>query len=183
MRSGPPVLAESYPGAHVRHAERPGHADGANRRHGECSTSHGCPAAAFVRGGGWLWRAPAPEHAKERHGMQAGAKLESIIYVRAPALRGTVAVGCASGQVSILDPRSGFKAEQVVSAHAGRLVAMDVAAGLMATSGLGTRQGQMVPDSIVKVQSFPAGPILQVKMPWSLSVPRHLGDWWTWSES
>ena len=88
--------------------------------------------------------------------MQAGAKLEGIIFIRAPALRGAVAVGCASGQVSILDPRSGFKAEQVVSAHAGGLVAMDVAAGLMATSGLGTRQGQMVPDTIVKVHSSSA---------------------------
>jgi len=44
---------------------------------------------------------------------------------------------------------------QVIAAHSGGLLAMDVSGGLMATAGLGTRQGHLVPDTIVKVPAAP----------------------------
>jgi hypothetical protein len=62
-----------------------------------------------------------------------------------------VAFGCSSGQITLADLRVRFKTEQVISAHSGGLLAMDVSGGLMATAGLGTRQGHLVPDTIVKV--------------------------------
>ena len=82
---------------------------------------------------------------------QAASKLDAVLGVRAPAGRGLVAVGCANGQVSLLDPRAGYKVEQIMEAHTGGLVAMDASGGLLATSGLGTRQGQLVTDLNVKV--------------------------------
>lgn len=76
---------------------------------------------------------------------------ESIAFIRTPGPRGLLALGSTSGQVFLVDPRQGFKTEHSVTAHAGGLVAVDLAAGMLATAGLGTRQGQLVHDTIVKV--------------------------------
>lgn len=76
---------------------------------------------------------------------------EGIQLVRAPAPRGVVALGCSDGRVVLADARAGFKVEATLAAHGGGLVAMDLGGSLLATAGLGTRQGHVVQDTIVKV--------------------------------
>ena len=60
-------------------------------------------------------------------------------------------LGSSHGQVCLADARQNFKAQQILAAHAGGVTDVDLAGGLLATCGLGTRQGQLVPDTIVKV--------------------------------
>lgn len=79
-----------------------------------------------------------------------------------PAARGLVALGSPGGNVSLADPRAGFKAQHSVAAHAAGLADMDARADALATCGYGTRQGQIVPENYVKVGSVEAhylGPV------------------------
>lgn len=80
---------------------------------------------------------------------------EGITLLRAAAPKGLLAIGCTSGEVVLADPRQGFRVEQSVTAHTGALVAMDLSGSTLATSGLGTRQGQLVQDTIVKANALP----------------------------
>lgn len=73
------------------------------------------------------------------------------VVVRAPAGRGLVAVATATGELALLDPRSGYKVEAQLRAHQAGLAAMDVRGDSVATAGFGVRMGQVVPDAFVKV--------------------------------
>ena len=65
--------------------------------------------------------------------------------------RGLVAAGVPSGQVVLLDPRTGFAQQASMAAHPGGLACMDARSDLVATCGHSTRQGQIVPDIYFKV--------------------------------
>ena len=65
--------------------------------------------------------------------------------------RGLVAAGVPSGQVALLDPRTGFAHQASMAAHAGGLACMDARSDLVATCGHSTRQGHVVPDIYLKV--------------------------------
>ena len=65
--------------------------------------------------------------------------------------RGLVAAGVPSGQVVLLDPRTGFAQQASMAAHAGGLACMDARSDLVATCGQSTRQGHVVPDIYLKV--------------------------------
>lgn len=77
-----------------------------------------------------------------------------VVLIRNPTPRGLLAVASSSGEVVLVDPSRQFKAEQSIKAHSSNVVAMDVAGSLLATAGLGTRQGQLVHDTIVKARSW-----------------------------
>ena len=78
---------------------------------------------------------------------------EGVVLLRSGAPRGLVAAGCASGKIMLVDPRRKFQVEESITAHTGGLMALDLSGSTLATSGLGTRQGQLVQDTIVKVQA------------------------------
>lgn len=61
-----------------------------------------------------------------------------------------MAVGDSSGEVRLVDPGRSFKAEHSIRAHSSSVVAMDASGSLLATAGLGTRQGRLIQDTIVK---------------------------------
>ncbi|KAK9865738.1 hypothetical protein WJX84_006968 [Apatococcus fuscideae] len=65
--------------------------------------------------------------------------------------RGLIAAGVPSGQVVLLDPRTGFAQQASMAAHAGGLACMDARSDLVATCGRSTRQGHVVPDIYLKV--------------------------------
>jgi hypothetical protein len=77
---------------------------------------------------------------------------EPIALLAAPVGRGLVAAGTAYGRVLTADPRARFKAEHNVAAHAGGLTALAVRGDLLATAGLGLRQGRPVADAFVKAR-------------------------------
>ncbi len=62
-----------------------------------------------------------------------------------------MAAGVPSGQVVLLDPRTGFAHQASMAAHAGGLACMDARSDLVATCGHSTRQGHVVPDIYLKV--------------------------------
>lgn len=70
--------------------------------------------------------------------------------MRTQATRGLMAVAGLKGEVVLVDPRRKYTVEQRIKAHNGSVVAMDVSGSMLATAGLGTRQGQLVQDTIVK---------------------------------
>ena len=80
-----------------------------------------------------------------------GPIAEGIQIIKGGDPHGYTAFGTASGQVCLADSRQSFKVQQLLPAHAGGLVGMDLAGGLLASCGKGTRQGQLVPDTIIKV--------------------------------
>ena len=71
--------------------------------------------------------------------------------MRSPLPRSLLAVAGSSGEVVLVDPNRQFKLEHSIKAHTSNVVAMDVSGSLLATAGLGTRQGQLVHDTTVKV--------------------------------
>ena len=71
--------------------------------------------------------------------------------LRAPAARGLAAVGLTSGGVALVDPRASMAAQHSIAAHSAGLADVDVRGDMLATCGYGTRQGQVVFDSYVKV--------------------------------
>ena len=78
-----------------------------------------------------------------------------VALIRSPLPRGLLAVAGSSGEVALVDPSRQFKVEQNIKAHSSSVVAMDVSGSLLATAGLGTRQGQLVHDTIVKARCLP----------------------------
>ena len=76
-----------------------------------------------------------------------------VALLRSPLPRSLLAVAGSSGEVVLVDPSRQFKVEQSIKAHTSNIVAMDISGNLLATAGLGTRQGQLVHDTIVKVRS------------------------------
>ncbi|KAK8846644.1 PAB-dependent poly(A)-specific ribonuclease subunit PAN2 [Kwoniella newhampshirensis] len=101
----------------------------------------------------------------------------SIVHL-APLHRTVLAAGM-SGQVSILDPRTGFKAAAgfgTVQAHTGGLSGADVQGNLVCTWGWTHMQGHPLPDPLVRIYdvrtlrplppvSFPAGPAFALLHP------------------
>ena len=71
--------------------------------------------------------------------------------LRAPAARGLVAVGLTSGGVVLIDPRASMAVLHSIAAHSAGLADVDVRGDMLATCGYGTRQGQIISDSYVKV--------------------------------
>ena len=53
----------------------------------------------------------------------------------------------------LVDPRAGYLVQHSLSGHSAGLADMDVRGDMLATCGYGTRQGQVVPDTLVKVRS------------------------------
>lgn len=70
--------------------------------------------------------------------------------IRTGLPRGLVALGDSSGKVKLTDPGRSFRVEQSIVAHSSTVVAMEASGNLLATAGLGTRQGRLVHDTIVK---------------------------------
>ena len=71
--------------------------------------------------------------------------------LRTPAARGLVAVGLTGGSVLLVDPRAKMGAQHSIAAHSAGLAEVDVRGDMLATCGYGTRQGQIISDSYVKV--------------------------------
>ena len=82
---------------------------------------------------------------------QVGPLVEGLQRICSGGTHGLTALGSNTGQVCLADARQGFKAQQILATHSGGLTDMDLSGGLLATCGLGTRQGQLVADTIVKV--------------------------------
>ncbi|KAK9820479.1 hypothetical protein WJX72_010776 [[Myrmecia] bisecta] len=85
---------------------------------------------------------------------RAAAQVETtqaVLCLAGPATRGLVVLGSPEGHISMLDPRSNYKEEHSVAAHPGGLAALDVRGDFVATCGFGTRMGQIVTDTYVKV--------------------------------
>ena len=80
-----------------------------------------------------------------------GRVAEVPCILRAPAARGLVAVGLTSGGVALIDPRASMAAQHSIAAHSAGLADVDVRGDMLATCGYGTRQGQIISDSYVKV--------------------------------
>jgi PAB-dependent poly(A)-specific ribonuclease subunit 2 len=74
------------------------------------------------------------------------------VVMRGPGARGLVAVGTADGQLSLLDPRAGYKVEATVAAHSGGFAALDVRGESLATAGFAVRHGQLAVDTYVKAR-------------------------------
>lgn len=62
-----------------------------------------------------------------------------------------MAVGLTGGGVLLVDPRAKLAAQHSIAAHSAGLAALDVHSDMLATCGYGTRQGQIISDSYVKV--------------------------------
>ena len=62
-----------------------------------------------------------------------------------------VAVGLTAGGVLLVDPRAKMAAQHSIAAHSAGLADVDVRGDMLATCGYGTRQGQIISDSYVKV--------------------------------
>ena len=62
-----------------------------------------------------------------------------------------MAVGLTGGGVLLVDPRAKLAAQHSIAAHSAGLADMDVRSDMLATCGYGTRQGQIISDSYVKV--------------------------------
>ena len=66
--------------------------------------------------------------------------------------RGLVAAGLSSGSVTLVDIRSRvIKTESIVNAHPGGLAYIDSKSDTLVTCGYSLRQGQVMPDSFVKL--------------------------------
>jgi len=72
--------------------------------------------------------------------------------LRAPGARDMVAVGLTGGGVLLVDPRAKMAAQHSIAAHSAGLADVDVRGDMLATCGYGTRQGQIISDSYVKVR-------------------------------
>ncbi len=92
-----------------------------------------------------------PRHASQWHTLQ-GEVSEAPCILRAPAARGLVAVGLTGGSVLLVDPRAKMAAQHSIAAHSAGLADVDVRGDMLATCGYGTRQGQIISDSYVKVR-------------------------------
>jgi hypothetical protein len=57
----------------------------------------------------------------------------------------------ADGYVSLLDPRTGYKAEHSLLAHAGGFAALDARGELLATCGYANRMGRLSLETYAKV--------------------------------
>nr|ODO00889.1 PAB-dependent poly(A)-specific ribonuclease subunit PAN2 [Cryptococcus depauperatus CBS 7855] len=100
----------------------------------------------------------------------------------APLHRTVLAAGL-SGQITVLDPRTGFKAAQNVNpaqAHTGGLSGADVQGNIIATWGWTHMQGHPLPDPLIRLYdvralrplppiSFPSGPAFVLLHPSSSS--------------
>ena len=62
-----------------------------------------------------------------------------------------MAVGLTGGGVLLVDPRAKLAAQHSIAAHSAGLADVDVHSDMLATCGYGTRQGQIISDSYVKV--------------------------------
>lgn len=87
---------------------------------------------------------------------QVGPITEGLQYIKGGDSNGFTALGCSNGQICLTDSRQNFKVQQILPAHAGGLSGMDICGGLLATCGWGTRQGHLVPDTIVKASFAPS---------------------------
>ncbi|CAL5225176.1 g7957 [Coccomyxa viridis] len=87
-----------------------------------------------------------------------GEVLEAPCILRAPAARGLVAVGLTGGSVLLVDPRAKMAAQHSIAAHSAGLADVDVRGDMLATCGYGTRQGQIISDSCVKVYDLRSVP-------------------------
>ena len=76
---------------------------------------------------------------------------EPPCILKAPAARGLVAIGLTGGSVLLVDPRAKLAAQHSIAAHSAGLADLDVHSDMLATCGYGTRQGQIISDSYVKV--------------------------------
>ncbi|WVQ76650.1 PAB-dependent poly(A)-specific ribonuclease subunit PAN2 [Cryptococcus sp. DSM 104548] len=106
----------------------------------------------------------------------------SAVVKLAPLHRTVLAAGL-SGQVTVLDPRTGFKAAQNVNpvqAHTGGLSGADVQDNIVATWGWTHMQGHPLPDPLIRLYdvralrplppiSFPSGPAFVLLHPTSSS--------------
>ncbi|KAL0243535.1 PAB-dependent poly(A)-specific ribonuclease subunit PAN2 [Cryptococcus tetragattii IND107] len=106
----------------------------------------------------------------------------SPVVKLAPLHRTVLAAGL-SGQVTVLDPRTGFKAAQNISsvqAHTGGLSGADVQGNIVATWGWTHMQGHPLPDPLIRLYdvralrplppiSFPSGPAFALLHPSSSS--------------
>lgn len=98
----------------------------------------------------WDGAAQGPLRCYAVHAVQ-GSVAEVPCILRAPAARGLVAVGLTSGGVALIDPRASMAAQHSIAAHSAGLADVDVRGDMLATCGYGTRQGQIISDSYVKV--------------------------------
>ena len=107
--------------------------------------------AALAGGGpdscGMVFASPLANH----YWSPQGELSDAPCILRAPAARGLVAVGLTGGSVLLVDPRAKMAAQHSIAAHTAGLADVDVRGDMLATCGYGTRQGQIISDSYVKV--------------------------------
>jgi hypothetical protein len=98
-------------------------------------------------------RCPAPT--KRKHPpplMQAETGGRGVAALAGPTSRGLLVLASTEGQLSLLDPRSAFRAEHSLTAHTGGFAAVDVKGDLVATSGYNTRMGRLSLETFAKAR-------------------------------
>ncbi|KAL4430743.1 hypothetical protein ABPG75_005999 [Micractinium tetrahymenae] len=90
-----------------------------------------------------------------------------VVALCGPTGRGALVMGSSDGYISLLDPRSGYKAEQSLLAHSGGFAALDARGELVAAAGYVNRMGRLALDTYAKVFDVRMAPRMLSSVPFA----------------